>query len=397
MIQPLLSIIIPSCNRHEYLVPVLRTLLDETCAQIVVSDNSMQSLSVEILENLGADGRMVYQHHTQKLSVVENFERALGLATGRYLIFIGDDDCVGPCIEDIARWALEEHIDAVVSYQDRFIVNYFWPGVTSKYFGDGYAGKLFVAKYSGEARPLNNRLAILKSARRPGHGLGSMARAYHGIVSRELVERVVTRYGSLFGGVSPDIYSATLLTYESQSAYIVDFPFVIPGASAKSTAGEGAARDDTDRLYGRDHIQRFGEALLWDERIPAFYSPITVWAFSQQQALDRLGDSSLSIDFPRLYLRCALHSYAHRLAVIASIRHWLKTASGFRLILGMLTAFGAEVISQFRRVWYRFITPPRAFTDLSTVGDAHIALKHYCEPWRRVEVSSSQINSPSSS
>lgn len=396
MKQPLLSIIIPTCNRHEYLVPVLRTLLHETCAQLVVSDNSTRPLSAESLENFGAAGRLIYRHHIEKLSVVENFERALRLATGTYLIFIGDDDCVGPCIEDIARWAMEEHIDAVVSYQDRFIVNYFWPGVTSKYFGDGYAGKLFVAKYSGEAKPLNNHLAILNSAHRPGHGLGSMARAYHGIVSRELVERVVARYGTLFGGVSPDIYSATLLTYESQCTYIVDFPFVIPGASAKSTAGEGAARDDTDKLHGRDHIQRFGEGLRWDDRIPAFYSPITVWAFSQQQALDRLADSSLSLDYPRLYLRCALQSYTHRQAVVTAVRHWLKTSSSLQLTFGMVRALGAEVVSQVRRVWYRFVTPPRAFAELATVGDAYIVLKHYSKPWRRAGVSSSSLSSRSS-
>lgn len=393
MNQPLLSIIIPTCNRHECLVPVLRTLLHETCAQLVVSDNSVLSLSAEILDNFNAAGRLIYRHHIAKLSVVENFERALSLSTGKYLMFIGDDDCVGPCIEDIARWALDGHIDAVVSYQDRFIVNYFWPGVTSKYFGDGYAGKLFVAKYSGDAKPLNNRLAIQNAARRPGHGLGSMARAYHGIVSRELVDRVVTRYGSLFGGVSPDIYSATLLTFESRRAYIVDFPFIIPGASVKSTAGEGAARDDTDKLHGRDHIQRFGEKLRWDDRIPAFYSPITVWAFSQQQALDRLNDSSLSLNYPRLYLRCALQSFAHRQTVKTAVRHWLKTGSFLHLALGVVYSLGAEVVYQVRRVWYRFVTPPHAFAELATVGDAYVVLKRLSKPWRSAKVDPSPPSS----
>lgn len=393
MKQPLLSIIIPTCNRHQYLISVLHTLLYETCAQLVVSDNSTEPLSAEILDTLTTADRLIYQHHIEKLSVVENFERALRLATGEYLIFIGDDDCVGPCIEDIARWAKDEHIDAVVSYQDRFIANYFWPGVTSKYFGDGYAGKLFLAKYTGEARPLDNHRAILNSARRPGQGLGSMARAYHGIVSRELVDRVVAQYGSLFGGVSPDIYSATLLTYEAQCAYVVDFPFVIPGASPKSTAGEGAARDDTDKLYGRDHIQRFGEGLRWDARIPAFYSPLTVWAFSQQQALDRVADPSLTLDFPRLYLRCAVQSRAHRQAVVDAVKHWLETGCVLQLVVGVVRSVGAEVFGQVRRVWYRFVTPPRSFAELATVGDAYLVLKHHVKPWRRIGVSLSSRSS----
>jgi hypothetical protein len=393
MNTPLLSIIIPTFNREECLVPVLQTLLRETNAQLVVSDNSARSLSSENLKNFSIDGRLIYQHHVDKLSVVDNFERALSMSTGEYLIFIGDDDCVGPNIEDIVRWAKDEHVEAVVSYCDRFIVNYFWPGITSKYFGDGYASKLFLAKYTGMTRPLDTRKAILNSAHRPGHGLGSMARAYHGIVSRKLVERVVARYGSLFGGVSPDIYSATLLTHESKSAYIVDYPFVIPGASPKSTAGEGAARDDTDVLHGREHIRRFGEGLQWDARIPAFYSPTTVWAFSQQQALDRINDPLLSLNFPRLYLRCALEARAHQGAVLTAIRYWLRTGTVLRLTHGAAIALVAEFIGQVRRVCYRFLTPPRSFSDLTTIGDAYSVLKDHARPWHRKVV----IKSPSSS
>lgn len=383
MKQPLLSIVIPTCNRQPYLISVLQTLLSETSAQLVVSDNSAEPLSTKILDSLKTADRVIYQHHIDKLSVVENFERAMRIASGEYLIFIGDDDCVGPGIEDIARWAKDEQIDAVVSYQNRFIANYFWPGVTSKYFGDGYAGKLFIAKHTGEATPLDSQLAILNTVRQPGQGLGSMARAYHGLVSRALIDRVVGRYGSLFGGVSPDIYSATLLTYEAQNPYVVDYPFVIPGASPKSTAGEGAARADTDKLYGRDHILRFGEGLRWDNRIPAFYSPLTVWAFSQQQALNQLTDSTLSLNFPRLYLRCAAQSPAHRREVIAAIKHWLVTGSAIHLASGVVLAAANEVLGQIRRIYYRFLTPPQPFSELKTVGDAYVVLQRHIGPWFR--------------
>lgn len=365
-------------------------MLCATNSQIVVSDNSDEPLTENLLKNLDNSGRLVYQHHVGKLSVVDNFERALALATGEYLIFIGDDDCVGPNIEDIVQWAKEEQIDAVVSYRDRFVANYFWPGIRSKYFGKGYEAKLFIAKYSGEASPLDTRIAIRDAARRPGHGLGSMARAYHGIVSRELINRVVARYGSLFGGVSPDIYSATLLSYEASRAYLVDFPFVIPGASPKSTAGEGAAREDTDRLKGRDHITRFGDSLCWDERIPEFYSPHTVWAFSQLQALDRLADSSLNMNFSRLYLCCAIQYRSHHRATLKAISSWHKNG-GRNLAVGLLCALGFEFIGQFSRVWYRFVTPPRSFDKLKTVGDAYAILEQRMAPWSPTTIISEDI------
>lgn len=377
----LLSIVIPSCNRHEYLTSILGTLLKETRAELVVSDNSDLPLDPQVLHGLQAGGRIVYLHHVEKLSVVDNFERALKMATGQYIIFIGDDDCVGPGIESIVLWAKSNKVDALVSYGERFIANYFWPEVTSKYFGGGYAGKLFLARHTGAVRRLDARKAIMDAARRPGTGLGTMARAYHGIVSRELVDRVVKKYGQLFGGVSPDIYSATLLTHESQRACIIDHPFVIPGASPRSTAGEGAARQDTDKLKGRDHITRFGENLQWDARVPAFYSPVTVWSYSHQKALDRLQDPEYCLDFPRLYVKCFLQYWGHRVAVVSAVKHWRQSGSFLGLVGGALRGVSSEFAAQGSRVWYRFVTPPVAFSGIQTIGEAYEHLSTRLSAW----------------
>ncbi len=379
--RPLLSIIIPSCNRHAYLVSILETLLGQTQAELVVSDNSDQPLEADVLQGLHAGNRVVYRHHVGKLSVVENFERALGLASGEYLIFIGDDDCVGPCIEDIVRWARRHQVDALVSYGERFVANYFWPEVTSKYFGGGYAGKMFLAPHTGGVRILDTRQEIRAAASRPGVGLGEMARAYHGIVSRELVERVIQKHGQLFGGVSPDIYSATLLSHEARRACLVDYPFVIPGASPRSTAGEGAARQDTDKLKGREHITRFGDQLQWDDRIPAFYSPVTVWSYSQQKALDKLPGHGQCLNFPRLYVKCLLQYWGHRAAVRAAVGHWRQHGSLPELLGGVASAVLGELSAQVRRVWYRFATPPKAFSGLQTIGAAHDHLQQNLNAW----------------
>lgn len=381
MSRPLLSIVVPSCNRQETLLSVLATLVSETSAQLVVSDNSDAPLRDEALRSLDAGDRLAYHHWTGKLSVVENFERGLAMATGEYLLFIGDDDCVGPGIDEIVAWMKREGIDALVSYRSRFIASYFWPGVKSRYFGDGYQGKLFLSPSSGKAMPIDTRAALREAANRPGTGLNDMARAYHGIVSRELVDRVTARFGQLFGGVSPDIYSATLLTHLARNAWILDYPFVVPGASAPSTAGEGAARQDTDKLDARDHIKRFGADLRWDERIPSFYSPETVWAFSHQSALDRLDEPGLMLNFPRLYLRCALQHRGHAAETRAALRVWRRSNGLAELGSATARAFFAEAIGQVRRVWFRFVTPPKAYGDLATIGDAHRTMRTVLSPW----------------
>ena len=381
MNRPLLSIVVPSCNRQATLLPVLATLAAETAAEIVVSDNSDVPLPEEVLRGLGAGDRLLYRHWSERLSVVDNFEHGLAMATGEYLLFIGDDDCVGPGIDAIAAWMKREDIDALVSYRSRFIASYFWPGVKSRYFGDGYQGKLFLSPSSGRAFPIDKRAALAGAADRPGTGLNDMARAYHGIVSRVLVDRVAARFGRLFGGVSPDIYSATLLTHLATKPWILDYPFVVPGASPPSTSGELTARQDTDKLDAREHIKRFGAGLRWDERVPSFYSADTVWAFSHQSALDRLGVPGLTLNFPRLYLRCALMHRRHRAETLAALRAWRGTNSLARLLLGIARGFLAEAAGQVRRVWFRFVTPPKAYADLATIGDAYLVLREQLKPW----------------
>ncbi len=208
-----------------------------------------------------------------------------------------------------------------------------------------------------------------------------MARAYHGIVSRALVDRVAERFGRLFGGVSPDIYSATLLTHLATNAWILDYPFVVPGASAPSTSGELTARQDSGKLDAREHIKRFGSGLRWDERIPSFYSPDTVWAFSHQSALDRLGVPGLTLNFPRLYLRCALMHRDHRAETRAALHAWRSSNSLGRLVASVARGLVLEAAAQARRVWFRFVTPPKAYPDLATIGDAYRVLREQVKPW----------------
>lgn len=381
VMNPSLSVIIPTRNRHEYLIPVVKTLVEQTNAEIIICDNSDNKLADESVDEFIHAGRVIYQHTTKKLSVVGNFKMALDMSSGDYLIFLGDDDCVGPGIEDIVQWAKNHDVEAVISYKQRFIANYFWPKIKSKYFGDGYAGKLFLRSYSGGIEKINGKSAIASVLKKPGTGLGSMVRAYHGVISRSLVQRVIEKYGHLFGGVSPDIFSATLLSYEVKKACAVDYPFVIPGASPKSTAGEGAAREDTDALHERDHIKRFGPSLRWDERIPAFYAPHTVWAYSQLKALEEINDPLYTFDFPGLYVRCAIHYPEHWGQIKIAFQKW-KSAGGKGAVVRILNSLLDEMSSQVKRIYYRFFSSPREHADITDIGEAYKVLFKISGDWK---------------
>ena len=304
--MPLVSIIIPTRNRQEYVLCAVRVALAHLSdVEIVVHDNSDDvRLHSKLRQFLPQDERLKYFHVSEVLSVVENFELALAHASGDYVIFLGDDDCIGPGIERIAKWCVATGVDAVVPYVNAFNAVYYWPGIHSRFFGKRYEGMLHIRSFSSKVRYLEPLQSLKDAARNLGGGLGELPRAYHGMVSRSLIERVIQSHGHFFGGVSPDIYSATLLAVHCRKAVHFDFPFILPGASPKSTAGAGAAKKDRGALDAVEHTARFRSNLAWDERIPRFYSPYNVWAASLILALKQVNLSDdIVLGFGRLYAR----------------------------------------------------------------------------------------------
>lgn len=319
---PQLSILIPTADRQDYAVSsVAAVAIACPDAEIVVSDTSAEEgLEARLMVGPGAR-QLRYLRPGAGIDVVSNFNRAAEAATGRWLMFIGDDDGVGPGIRSVVDWAERRQVDAVVSYGPRFHAIYYWPGVTSRYFGDGYAARLIVNRCSGKARMLDARAAMLAALRDLGSGLGWMPRAYHGLVSRDVVDRIVEKHGALFGGVSPDIYSATMISEMARKPAVVEWPFVLPGASPKSTAGLGAAQTDRSSLWNNPHIAPFRN-LTWDPLIPEFYSPTVVWAYSFKKAVDATGDPSLVPNLARLYARSLLHNRAYAGATLNAMEVW---------------------------------------------------------------------------
>lgn len=379
----LISVVIPTRNRPDCLLCAVRIALRQLPeAEIIVSDNSDSDALRHKLADEIASGRVRYAYSSEHLSVVDNFERTLQMATGSYIAFIGDDDSVGPGLWQIAEWAQRESVEAVVSYTDAFVASYFWPGVRSKYFGLGYSAKLFVNAFDGAAKPIDGRQALSHVASRFGGGLGSLPRAYHGLVSRQLLDRIRARHGHVFGGVSPDIFSATLITAECRKAYVVNYPFLIPGASATSTAGQGAERSDRAGLRDTDHISRFGAGLRWDARIPEFYSPHTVWAYSLQKALDELPERAVTPSYARLYARCLLFSRAYRAPTLEAIRHWAVDKGKLQAWLSIAISAGQELLELAARVGKRVLHPrpgggATAYGDLPTMEAAYEALEQH--------------------
>lgn len=300
--RPLVSVIIPTHNRPECAVSSIRAVLAASPdIEVVVSDTSeVDGISPAFAADRPA--RLKLLRPARPLSVVENFNLGLEAASGEFLVFIGDDDLVSPEIADVATWAQREGVEAIGF---SFPLLYYWPNFVSTTRWKASSATLAIAPYDGSLRELDTRAELAQALSNLGAGVLDMPRAYAGMVSRGLVERIVARHGALFGGVSPDIYSAALISLEARRACRLDFPIVIPGASGGSTSGHSARGRHVGGLRDNAHIGAF-KNLVWDARVPEYYSVPTVWGFSLLKAIEDKPEWLRKADFARLYLKCLM-------------------------------------------------------------------------------------------
>lgn len=376
----LISIVIPTHNRQRYAAAAVTKIVEILQeVQIIVSDTSADETLRDMLPtDVGPDVRLSYVRPGRKIDVVSHFEFALSHVRGDYVMFLGDDDCIGPGLVQVAEWASRNRVDAVFSYGTAFIANYFWPGVFSRFYGDGYAGSLFVNRFDGHAKRIDPVEALRGTLRDFGRGLGTMPRLYHGLVSRALIERVRERFGTVFGGVTPDIYSAALISSLAENAWQVDYPFCLPGGSPSSTAGTGAAGSDMTSLEGHPHTAAFVD-LQWDSLIPAFYAPYNVWAFSLKKAVDRLERNDLRPNLARLYALALMNNREQRGKIKASRMHARALGVGCGAI--MKEGF-REAVFQARRIGARLRAPKaggkaQRYQNLLTISEGYDRLERH--------------------
>ena len=124
---PLLSIIIPTRNRQKYTISAITSIIGISTPdlELVVQDNSDSRDLEEYIRNNVDDTRLKYNYTSTPLSMIDNFNTAVGLASGKYLCLIGDDDGVNPEIIEATRWADMNDIDAL---KPTVSVGYLWPG-----------------------------------------------------------------------------------------------------------------------------------------------------------------------------------------------------------------------------------------------------------------------------
>lgn len=372
----LITFVIPTRNRQYCLRSLLETFSrfyrDKTTRfDVVILDNSDDEFLANDLKNYSFE--ITYVYREDQLSVVDNFNQGVAYLKGKYACFMGDDDLISERIFDLAELMQDHDIDsAIVSPKTRGI--YFWPGIVDARWGR-VGGSLFLGESNGKVSPIDLIAAIRQCRSRVCDGPQLLPRAYSGLIAKSCIDEVISRYGALFGGCSPDIYSSRLLASVVKFHVAVDLPILLAGASKTSTSAQRSARSDIGKLKENDHLGRFQD-LSWNHRIPEFYSPFTVWAQSYLQAEEKLGGTLDDESLAYLYSKCLMMARGNSKVVIKALRHSSNQTKQMLLTFRSLVILPVQYF--FQKLPLLINRRPggcsQAFSDLQSSYDATIRL-----------------------
>lgn len=283
MHEYLLSIIIPTKNRQYYCLNSVNQILD--CygdeVEIVVQDNSDDPSLESQIKKLKRDN-VIYHYQGGVLSFVDNFDMAIQLASGRYLMLIGDDDGITSLALRVTKWAEQNGISSI---KPSLSFVYFWPG--SQVFKEDDNGVLNIYTYDGEVHECNPKKGVTDLLKKSCQNYldSDLIKLYHGIVRRDLLDAIKEKMGRYVGGLSPDIYlSVALSLIFDGRAVSVNVPLSISGICTGSGSSQSATGEHTGKLEDAPHFRGHNK-YDWDSRIPRFYSVETIWGDSAMAAI----------------------------------------------------------------------------------------------------------------
>jgi glycosyltransferase involved in cell wall biosynthesis len=318
--KPLLSVVIPTKERYEYLEKLVELLITfkENNFEIIIQDNSQDnSKFLSYLLKLN-DHRVRYFYTKNPLSVVDNCDLAVNNSKGKFICFIGDDDGVLPSIIDCCNWMESQNVDAV--YFNK--ANYVWPDLNGKYLISNNPGTLIIPLFTGKISAVIATEEFNAVLSYGGVDMLNLPRLYHGIVSREALNKVKANSGSYFPGPSPDMANAVALSKFLKKCFFIDLPLVISGKGVKSTSGQGAKHEHKGDLKAKSFLPK-DTIQNWSTFVPKYWSGPTIWAESLLQSSKR---SNISVaekfNYAYLYSSCLVFTPEYKSIVNKKIEDY---------------------------------------------------------------------------
>jgi glycosyltransferase involved in cell wall biosynthesis len=122
--KPLVSVIIPTYNRPQYLQQAIASAVHQsyTNIEIIVSDNCSPKNPQEIVESF-ADPRIRFWRQPENLGMITNQMHAFKMANGKYVASLHDDDMWHQDFLAKLVPRLEANSDLILAFCDQYIID----------------------------------------------------------------------------------------------------------------------------------------------------------------------------------------------------------------------------------------------------------------------------------
>lgn len=224
---PEFSIVLPTRNRGFIIAQAIRSALAQTDRdfELVISDNRSKDDTQKIVEGFD-DPRVRYSRSETDLSMPDNWERALTMSRGRWVLLL-EDDCV------LATTLLARAREALASRPDTTMLTFGYWAYNSKDILPAGARNQFVTEpFTGRTKDVYARdtLRGLFAMRNPAE----MPRMYNTFVRRDVIDAVKARLGRFFQTPAPDYTAGTILLALTKRYAHIDTPLMLSNTGATS-------------------------------------------------------------------------------------------------------------------------------------------------------------------
>ncbi|WP_281310645.1 glycosyltransferase family 2 protein [Flavobacterium flavigenum] len=289
----LLSIVIATKNREFYCIETIKSILSfkSDLIQIAISDNS-DTRQVEAFVDSICNKNIVYRYNNSAISSIDNFNYAMELASGEYVILIGDDDSVHPKIIELVHWIKENNIESVCS-KDTF--TFLWPGAHPNFPN----GLIKIPKINDSYHLVDPKKELIKLLKNGlvNYFFYNVPKSYHGIIKKSIMDKIKETTGNYYGALSPDIFSAVCLSLILKNHCVLNYPITIAGVCPASTTSAQILGNHCGALDKMPHLKNRKDNYIWDSLVPKIYSVSTTWGDSGLHALTSIKRDDLKKHF----------------------------------------------------------------------------------------------------
>lgn len=313
--SPRFSLVYPTRHRPEFVRQALRILEAQRHGsfEVIVCDNYLDpGLSCEQVCRDSSLANLSYVRPPRPVGMVENWNHSLPYATGDYVCYLTDKMFVLP--DALGR--IERAIDAagapeIVSWTS----DAYNPESYADYFGDGlYFAVSPGVRWRGYRRfspagELDRRGRAEVSRGEQSSADYSRGKLVFGAYRRELVQRIVERYGALFHNINPDYTSMVLGLTEARSAIELAASCVV-SVNTDISNGMLSDTDDTAALRFLDSLAGGAQAIAPNLLVPGLYVSLHNWVAHDYLGLRTAFD--LSFAFSEVHWLAYIVEDVHR-------------------------------------------------------------------------------------